>query len=108
MYLSSVGAIFYFFKAAGLTDKVFTDPQWLFDVMSTFVTILSSENISLQYLHDLKQLKEEGRMSRQLAEHLLETRQELGVKPKHYNTVFRLLRWLTSSALLFLISYLQS
>ena len=87
-YLSSVGVIFYFFKAAGLTDKVFTDPQWLFDVMSTFVTILK---VSLHYLRDLKQLKEEGLMSRQLAEHLLKRRQELGVKPKHYNIIFRLL-----------------
>ena len=91
-YLSSVGAIFYFFKAVGLTDKVFTDPQWLFDVMSTFVTIFDGDKISPHYLYDLKQLKEEGRMSRQLAEHLLKRRQELGVKPKHYSTIFRLLQ----------------
>ena len=91
-YLSSVGVIFYFFKAFGLTDKVFTDPQWLFDVMSTFVTILGGHNVSHLYLHDLKLLKEEGRMSRQLAEHLLERRQKLGVKPKHYNTIFHLLQ----------------
>ena len=91
-YLSSVGVIFYFFKAAGLTDKVFTDPQWLFDVMATFVTILCHDNISLQYWSDLKQLKEEGLLSRQLAEHLLERRPKLGVKPKHYNTIFRVLQ----------------
>ena len=91
-YLSSVGVIFYFFKAAGLTDKVFTDPQWLFDVMSTFVTVLDNDNFSPHYLYDLKQLKEEGRMSQQLAEHLLERREKLGVKPKHYNTIFRLLQ----------------
>ena len=91
-YLSSVGAIFYFFKAVGLTDKVFTDPQWLFDVMSTFVTIFDGDKISPHYLYDLKQLKEEGRMSRRLAEHLLERRQELGVKPGHYNTIFCLLQ----------------
>ena len=91
-YLSSVGAIFYFFKAAGLADKIFTDPQWLFGVMSTFVTILSGDKVSPQYLRDLKQLKEEGRMSRQLAEYLLRRRQELGVKLKHYNTIFRLLQ----------------
>ena len=91
-YLSCVGAIFYFFKARGLTDKVFTDPQWLFSVMSTYVTILTHEKVSLLYWHDLKLLKEEGRMSRQLAEHLLERRPELGVKPKHYNTIFRLLQ----------------
>ena len=91
-YLSSVGAIFYFFKAVGLTDKVFTDPQWLFDVMSTFVTIFDGDKISPHYLYDFKQLREEGRMSRQLAEHLLKRRQELGVKPKHYNTIFRLLQ----------------
>ena len=91
-YLSGVGAIFYFFKALGLTDKVFTDPQWLFSVMSTYVTILSDEKVSHLYWHDLKLLKEEGRMSRQLAEHLLERRPKLGVKPKHYNTIFRLLQ----------------
>ena len=91
-YLSSLGVIFYFFKAFGLTDKVFTDPQWLFDVMSTFITILGDDRISHLYLHDLKMLKKEGRMSRQLAEHLLRRRQELGVKPKHDNTIFRLLQ----------------
>ena len=91
-YLSSVGAIFYFFKAAGLADKIFTDPQWLFGVMSTFVTILSGDKVSHQYLRDVKQLKEEGRMSRQLAEYLLRRRQELGVNPKHYNTIFCLLQ----------------
>jgi hypothetical protein len=87
-----VGAIFCFFKAFGLTDKVFTDPQWLFDVMSTFVTILTNNQISHLYWHDLEQLKEEGKMSRRLAEHLLERRKQLGVKPKHYNTIFRLLQ----------------
>ena len=91
-YLSSVGVIFYFFKAFDLRDKVFTDPQWLFDVMSTFVTILGGDKVSPPYLHDLKQLKEEGRMSRHLAEHLLKRREELGVKAKHYNTIFRLLQ----------------
>ena len=91
-YLSSVGVIFYFFKAAGLTDKVFTDPQWLFNVMSTFVTILDGDRVSPLYLHDLRQLKEEGQMSRKLAEHLLQRRPALGVKPNHYNTIFRLLQ----------------
>jgi hypothetical protein len=91
-YLSSVGAIFYFFKAALLRDKIFTDPQWLFDVMSTFVTIYNKDNISVQLRHDLKELKEEGRLSRRLAEHLLQTRPQLGVKPESYNTIFTLLQ----------------
>ena len=91
-YLSSVGAIFYFFKVAGLKHKVFPDPQWLFDVMSTFVTILDEEDLDGCYLYDLDQLKTEGRMSRHLAEHLLERRQKLGVREKHYNTIFCLLQ----------------
>ena len=87
-YLSSVGAIFYFFKAAGLKDKVFTDPQWVFNVMSTFVTILK---VPLEYSYQLNEFKRKGLMSRELAEHLLE-RRELGVKAEHYNTIFRLLQ----------------
>ena len=90
-YLSSVGAIFYFYKVTSLIDKVFPDPQWLFDVMSTFVTILGKDDVAHDYGYDLRQLKGTGRLSRQLAIHLLERRQELGVKPRHYNTIFCLL-----------------
>ena len=90
-YLSSVGAIFYFFKVACLRDKVFPDPQWLVEVMSTFVTILDDDEVGCAFTHDLGKLKETGVMSRELAEHLLKNRQELGVRPKHYNTIFQLL-----------------
>ena len=90
-YLSSVGAIFYFYKVTSLIDKVFPDPQWLFDVMSTFVTILGKDDVAHDYGYALRQLKETGLLSRQLAMHLLERRQELGVKPRHYNTIFCLL-----------------
>ena len=71
-HLSNMGAICYYHEEPGLKKKVFPDPQWLANVMSTFVTILGRENVDFKLWHDLCQLHCKGLMTWKLAEYLLD------------------------------------
>ncbi len=62
-YLSNMGAICFYQEEPGLEKQIFTDPQWLGDVMSTFVTVLSQENVPPTLWHDLAKLQREGLMT---------------------------------------------
>ena len=70
-YLSNMGAICFYSEAPGLEEKVFPDPQWLADIMSTFVTVLGEANVDPKLWHDLRRLHSEGLMTWKLAEYLL-------------------------------------
>ena len=70
-YLSNMGAICFYQEEPGLEKQIFTDPQWLGDVMSTFVTVLSRKNVPPTFWHDLAKLQREGLMTWNLATYLL-------------------------------------
>ena len=71
IYLTSLGVILYYYRIPVLSEKVFTDPQWLMNVFSTFVTVLDRANVSKELWHDLDDLHKKGLMSWPLAEYLL-------------------------------------
>ena len=71
-YLSKMGAFCFYHEEPGLEKQIFTDPQWLGDVMSTFVTVLSPQNFPPTLWHDLATLQREGLMTWNLAKYLLD------------------------------------
>lgn len=89
-YLCSLGVVMYYDRVKGLADKVFTDPQWLFDILSIFVTVLDPNFLPANLWNDLKKLEARGIMSWDLAQYLL---QESGVKNEHeFDTILKLLQ----------------
>ena len=70
-HLSNMGAICFYNEEPGLEEKVFPDPQWLADIMSTFVTVLGEANVDADLWHDLRRLHSDGLMTWKLAEYLL-------------------------------------
>ena len=87
-YLSSLSTIAFYSDVSELKKKVFTDRQWLFDVLNVFVTILNRSNVPLRFWGDLKKLKEEGMMSWSLAHYLL---LQKGVKESQFESILYLL-----------------
>ena len=71
-YLSNMGVICFYHEEPGLEKEVFTDPQWLGDAMSTFVTVLGRENVPPTLWNDLAKLQNEGLMTWNLAVYLLD------------------------------------
>ena len=71
-YLSNMGAICFYHEEPGLEKEVFTDPQWLGNAMSTFVTVLGRENVPPTLWNDLAKLQNEGLMTWNLAVYLLD------------------------------------
>ena len=87
-YLSSLSTIAFYSNVSELKKKVFTDRQWLVDVLNVFVTILDRSNVPLRFWKDLKKLKEEGMMSWSLAHYLLHQK---GVKERQFESILYLL-----------------
>ena len=87
-HLNNMGAICFYSEEPGLENRVFTDPQWLADIMSTFVTVLSRANVDLQMWHDLRKLHSEGLMTWKLAEYLLN---KAGVDDSVHQTILLVL-----------------
>ena len=87
-YLSSLSTIAFYSDVNELKKKVFTDRQWLFDVLNVFVTVLDKSNVPPDLWKDLKKLKEEGMMSWSLAHYLL---QQKGVKESQFESILYLL-----------------
>lgn len=88
IYLASLGVILYYYRIAVLREKVFTDPQWLMNILSTFITVLDRANVKPELWCDLETLQQNGRMSWSLAEYLLE---KSGVWKEEYPTILTLL-----------------
>ncbi|XP_062506405.1 uncharacterized protein LOC134182977 [Corticium candelabrum] len=87
-YLSSLSTIAFYSDVSELDKKVFTDRQWLVDVLNVFVTVLDKSNVPPELWKDLKKLKEEGMMSWSLAHHLL---LQKGVKQSQFESILYLL-----------------
>ena len=87
-YLSSLSTIAFYSDVSELDKKVFTDRQWLVDVLNVFVTILDKSNLPPGLWEDLKKLKEEGMMSWSLAHYLL---LQKGVKESQFESILHLL-----------------
>ena len=87
-YLSSLSTIAFYSDVSELKKKVFTDRQWLFNVLNAFVTILDKSNMPPGLWEDLKKLKEEGIMSWSLAHYLL---LQKGVKKSQFEVILHVL-----------------
>ena len=71
-YLNSFHAVLYFPDAPQLRDKVFTDPQWLFDAMALFITPPSPLTFADRHFHEAwLNVYDTGSMAWRLADHLL-------------------------------------
>ena len=87
-YLSSLSTIAFYSDVNELKKKVFTDRQWLFDVLNVFVTVLDKSNVPPELWEDLKKLKEDGMMSWSLAHYLL---LQKGVKESQFESILYVL-----------------
>ncbi|XP_062506771.1 uncharacterized protein LOC134183293 [Corticium candelabrum] len=87
-YLSSLSTIAFYSDVSELDKKVFTDRQWLVNVLTVFVTVLHKSNMPPHLWKDLKKLKKEGMMSWSLAHHLL---LQKGVKESQFESILHLL-----------------
>ena len=87
-YLSSLSTIAFYSDVSELDQKVFTDRQWLVNVLTVFVTILDKSNLPPGLWEDLKKLKEEGMMSWSLAHYLL---LQKGVKESQCESILHVL-----------------
>ena len=87
-YLSSLSTIAFYSDVSELDQKVFTDRQWLVNVLTVFVTILDKSNLPPGLWEDLKKLKEEGMMSWSLAHYLL---LQKGVKESQFESILHVL-----------------
>ena len=87
-YLSSLSTIAFYSNVSELERKVFTDLQWLVNVLTIFVTILEKSNLPPHLWKDLKKLKEEGMMSWSLAHELLVQK---GVKESQFESILQVL-----------------
>ena len=86
-YLSSLSTIAFYSDVSELKKKVFTDRQWLGDVLNVFVTVHTS-NVPPELWEDLHKLKKEGMMSWPLAHYLL---LQKGVKESQFESILYLL-----------------
>ena len=90
--LHSLGIILYYYRVPGMGNVVFTDPQWLTNVLSTFVTVLDGRRIPSQLKHRVRQLRSEGYMEWPLANFLLkETQAKHDVQQEDLETVLKTL-----------------
>ena len=87
-YLSSLSTIAFYSDVNELKKKVFTDRQWLVNVLTVFATVLHKSNVPPDLWKDLKKLKEEGMMSWSLAHYLL---LQKGVKESQFESILYLL-----------------
>ncbi|XP_062506410.1 uncharacterized protein LOC134182981 [Corticium candelabrum] len=87
-YLSSLSTIAFYSDVNELKKKVFTDRQWLVNVLTVFATVLHKSNVPPELWKDLKKLKEEGMMSWSLAHYLL---LQKGVKQSQFESILYLL-----------------
>ena len=87
-YLSSLSTIAFYSNVSELERKVFTDLQWLVNVLTIFVTILEKSNLPPDLWKDLKKLKEEGMMSWPLAHYLLVQK---GVNESQFESILQVL-----------------
>ncbi|XP_062506957.1 uncharacterized protein LOC134183440 [Corticium candelabrum] len=87
-YLSSLSTIAFYSDVNELKKKVFTDRQWLVNVLTVFATVLHKSNVPPELWKDLKKLKEEGMMSWSLAHYLL---LQKGVKESQFESILYLL-----------------
>ncbi|XP_062506351.1 uncharacterized protein LOC134182925 [Corticium candelabrum] len=71
-YLSSLSTIAFYSNVSELERKVFTDLQWLVNVLTVFVTIFDKKNIPPYLWEDIIKVENEGLMSWHLAQYLLE------------------------------------
>ena len=71
-YLSSLSTIAFYSNVSELERKVFTDLQWLVNVLTVFVTIFDKKNIPPYLWEDINKVENEGLMSWHLAQYLLE------------------------------------
>ena len=87
-YLSILSTIAFYSDVSELDKKVFTDRQWLVNVLTVFATVLHKHNMPPNLWEDLKKLKEEGMMSWSLAHYLL---LQKGVKESQFESILYLL-----------------
>ena len=71
-YLSSLSTIAFYSNVSELERKVFTDLQWLVNVLTVFVTVFDKKNIPPYLWEDIYKVENEGLMSWHLAQYLLE------------------------------------
>eukprot|EP00118_Oscarella_pearsei_P022703 m.265346 g.265346 ORF g.265346 m.265346 type:complete len:701 (+) comp40486_c0_seq5:448-2550(+) len=89
-YLSSLGVILYYPQVDELKGEVFVDPQWLIDVVCSFITAKKPEKGVPRY--HWKRAKEYGKVNvRYLAKHFLE---ESHVNAENHSTILHILEYL--------------
>ncbi|XP_062506531.1 uncharacterized protein LOC134183094 isoform X1 [Corticium candelabrum] len=71
-YLSSLSTIAFYSNVSELERKVFTDLQWLVNVLTVFVNIFDKKYIPSYLWNDIEKVEKEGLMSWRLAQYLLE------------------------------------
>lgn len=78
-----------------MKEEVLTDPQWLIDAVSAFITVLEMEEFPLDWNseNDFETLKAEGQLSLEQAKYVLE-KSNCGVVEGSYKTIFRVLHLL--------------
>ncbi|XP_065846819.1 uncharacterized protein [Oscarella lobularis] len=71
-YLNSCNAVLHFSDVPELRNIVFTDPQWLYDVMAIFVTPPDCVSLRNRHMHEpMRAVYETGVMVWSLASHIL-------------------------------------
>ena len=87
-YLSSLSTIAFYSNVSQLERKVFTDLQWLVNVLTVFVTIFDKKYIPSYLWEDINKVENKGLMSWRLAQYLLENE---GVNENQFVAILQLM-----------------